>query len=77
MAVMQLNSVAFMPAFAGGCSEERIGQAREYFADPEHAPPGAEKELAKVSERVEDCLDLREREGERVRAYLTKPAGMN
>jgi alanyl aminopeptidase len=62
---------AFMPLYAGGCSSVRLEQAKEFFADPEHAPPGAAKELARMSEGVEDCLGLREREGARVKAFLT------
>jgi hypothetical protein len=59
-----------MPRLAGGCSGERLVRAQAFFAEPAHAPAGTEKELAKVAETVEDCVELRRREGERVRNYL-------
>jgi hypothetical protein len=64
----------FMPAYAGGCSSVREEKAKEFFADPEHAPPGVEKEIARMSEGVEDCLGLRAREGSRFNAWLTRSA---
>ena len=65
---------AFMPLNAGGCSAERLAEGKEFFADPAHQPPGYEKELARVSEMVGNCLELREREGARVKAYLMRSA---
>jgi hypothetical protein len=62
----------FMPMAAAGCSGERLAAGQAFFSDPAHAPPGTEKELAKVTERVEDCMKLRAREGERVRDYLRR-----
>jgi alanyl aminopeptidase len=64
--------VVFVPRYGGGCSAERLARAQAFFAAPEHAPAGSEKELAKMAERVEDCVALRRREGERVRAYLQR-----
>ncbi|MEP7027768.1 MAG: M1 family aminopeptidase [Candidatus Eisenbacteria bacterium] len=66
---------AFLPRYADGCSPSRLAEADAFFAEPGHAPPGAAKELAKVAEGVEDCIGLREREGARVQAFLTKAAG--
>jgi len=70
---------AFMPAYAGGCSGERIEEGKKFFADPAHQPPGYAKELARISEMTSNCLDLRAREGERVKAYLSRvtAAGQN
>jgi alanyl aminopeptidase len=65
---------AFMPVYAGGCSAERLADGKEFFADPAHQPPGYAKELARIAEGVGNCLDLRAREGARVRAYLTRTA---
>jgi len=65
---------AFMPVYAGGCSAERLEEGKKFFADPDHQPPGYAKELARIAEGVGNCLDLREREGARVKAYLTRAA---
>ncbi len=63
---------AFLPLYASGCSGPRLAEAEDFFAEPAHAPPGVAKELAKVAEGVHDCQGLREREGPRVQAFLTK-----
>jgi hypothetical protein len=60
--------------FADGCSEERFASAREFFADPSHHPKGIKEEFAKVTDRVEDCLALRAREGARAQRYLAQAA---
>jgi hypothetical protein len=62
---------AFLPRYAGGCSPHRLEEAKEFFADPEHAAPGTAKELARMGEGVEDCVGLREREGARMKSFLT------
>ena len=61
---------AFMPFYAAGCSEERLKQARAFFADPKHQAPGQELQLAEVADQVEDCVGLREREGDAMVSYL-------
>ena len=66
--------MGFMPFIAGGCSAERLEAARIFFAEPEHQAPGTEKQLAKVSDSVNDCVGLREREGEVVAAWLSDKA---
>jgi alanyl aminopeptidase len=66
--------MAFMPRFAGGCSEERARSASAFFAEAGHAAPGTDKEMAKVTEAVRDCAALRSREGGAVAAYLKRPA---
>jgi alanyl aminopeptidase len=60
----------FLPFFAGGCSRERLEVAKVFFMEPEHKTPGVETRLAKLSDSVHDCVTLREREGDRVAAYL-------
>ena len=65
--------LAFMPQFAGGCSEERVTRARAFFADERHSAPGSEREMAKVAAAVKDCAALRSREGASVAAYLGRP----
>jgi cytosol alanyl aminopeptidase len=65
--------LVFLPHAAGGCSEERAQSAKAFFADPAHASPGVEKEMAKVAEATRDCAALRSREGAAVTAYLGRP----
>ncbi len=67
----------FMPFVGSGCSGDRLAATQSFFADPAHAPPGTEKELAKVTEAVEDCMKLRAREGPRVREFLQRGAVAN
>jgi len=66
--------MGFMPFVAGGCSAERLEAARVFFADPEHQAPGTETQLAKVTDSVNDCVGLREREGDAVAAWLNDQA---
>lgn len=65
----------YMPYFAAGCSTERLEQARRFFADPRHAAPGTEREMAKLGQQVEDCASLRAREEAAVADYLRRAAG--
>jgi len=67
--------MVFMPVTASGCSMERLGKAKVFFADPQHQVPGTDKELAKVEDQVTDCANLRQREGALVAAYLTTQVG--
>src|SRR5262249_21324194 len=63
-----------MPAFAGGCSTERLEEARAFFHEPEHNRPGVERELAKVGDQVTDCAGLHDREGGSVAAFFKQMA---
>jgi alanyl aminopeptidase len=60
----------FMPFFAAGCSQERLDAAKAFFADPEHQGPGSQKQMARITELVGDCVDLRQREGDAAARYL-------
>ncbi|HEX7078065.1 MAG TPA: M1 family metallopeptidase [Candidatus Eisenbacteria bacterium] len=66
----------YVPYMAGGCDAARLEQAKTFFADPKHAPPGTLKELAKLSESVGDCVGLRGREGAAVARLLRESARM-
>jgi len=59
-----------LPSVAGGCSEQRLAAAREFFAAPENAFEGAERALARLGDQVTDCANLRRREGAVVASYL-------
>ncbi len=62
--------VAYYPYFAGGCSEQRLAAAKEFFSEPDHRVDGTDATLQKVGDQIEDCVNLREREGQAVAAYL-------
>jgi len=64
----------FMPFVAGGCSGQRLDEAEKFFTESTHAAPGIDKELERLSERVGDCQELREREGARARSFLERSA---
>ncbi len=61
---------SYFPYFVSGCSEQRMEAAQKFFADPEHQVEGTGASMAKVSEQISDCVNLREREGASVAAYL-------
>jgi cytosol alanyl aminopeptidase len=63
---------SFMPYMAGGCSRERLAKAQEYFTNPARNVPGMEESLAKVTDQVNDCAGLRDREGAKVAEYLKR-----
>jgi alanyl aminopeptidase len=67
--------VGFLPFSASGCSAERLATAKAFFAQENHQGPGTETTLAKVSDRVNDCVRLRAREGAAVAQYLVESAG--
>ena len=62
--------LGFMPRWATGCSRERLELATEFFSDPENQVTGTLNNLKRVTESVNQCLALRDREGEAVSAYL-------
>lgn len=60
----------YMPFFAGGCQEERLVAAREFFAIEEHQAPGQDRIMERVAEGVMECVNLRRREGPTVSEFL-------
>ncbi len=67
--------LGFMPRWASGCSSERLELATEFFSEPENQVVGTLNNLKRVTESVNECLALREREGEAVTSYLEQFAG--
>jgi len=61
---------AYFPFFVSGCSEQRLEAAQKFFSEPAHQVDGTQASLGKVSEQISDCVNLREREGKAVAAYL-------
>ena len=72
---MPAKFAIYLPYFAGGCSLKRLDSAEAFFGEPRHRPAGTEQELAQVSDQVQDCVSLRQREGPAVAAYLESLAG--
>lgn len=67
--------IGFLPFFANGCEAERLEAARAFFSEPAHVRPGTQTSLAKVSDGVQSCTGLREREGAAALAYLNQLVG--
>jgi alanyl aminopeptidase len=63
-------TASFLPFAASGCSAERLKRAQEFFAAPDHALPGTDKSMAKVADQVQDCVNLRQREGQNAASFL-------
>jgi alanyl aminopeptidase len=61
---------AYFPLMVGGCEQQRLDAATKFFAEPAHRVDGTERNMEKVSSQITDCLNLREREGKAVSAYL-------
>jgi alanyl aminopeptidase len=59
---------ASLVSVANGCERERVQEAQQLFAS--HKVEGADQQLTKVSEQVEECVALRSREAASVGAYL-------
>jgi alanyl aminopeptidase len=66
---------SFSPFVASGCSAERLQAATEFFNQASRNTPGVTKTLSRVSEQVNECVDLRTREGKAVAQFLTAEAG--
>jgi hypothetical protein len=71
---MPPDFVAFLVFFGGGCSEERLAAAQEFFGAAERRTPAVDVQLAKLTAAVTDCAALRRREGEAVAAWLAERA---
>jgi alanyl aminopeptidase len=66
-----------MVFIAGGCSKEKLKIAREFFTDEARLAEGTHEQLARVAAQVNDCVNLRAREGESVAEYLRNFANAN
>jgi len=59
-----------MAGIAGGCEPARVEKAREFLSA--RKIPGADRQIARVAESVNECAALRERDKAIIAAYLTK-----
>jgi alanyl aminopeptidase len=62
----------YLTGIGGGCDIDRLTRAKEFFARPEHNVEGTDQQMKRVEAGVLDCVDLRQREGEKVRGYLSR-----
>jgi len=72
-AILKRLPPAFAPAMAtiaNGCEPARVEKAREFFAS--RKIEGTERQLARVSEQVNECAALRAREMGAITEYLKK-----
>jgi len=61
---------SYFPYMVSGCEQQRLDAAKKFFAEPAHKVDGTERNLEKVASGINDCLNLRAREGAAVAAYL-------
>ena len=61
-----------MVFIAGGCSLDKFKMGKEFFTDEDRVVEGTHQQLARVEAQVNDCVNLRSREGESVAEYLKK-----
>jgi len=61
---------AYFPYMVSGCEQQRLDAAKKFFDEPAHKVDGTDRNLEKVASGISDCLNLRQREGSSVAAYL-------
>ncbi|MEZ4653880.1 MAG: ERAP1-like C-terminal domain-containing protein [Candidatus Eisenbacteria bacterium] len=66
------DRMANLPTFANGCSQERLDDARAFFADPSRQPAGTDVQLRKVTDDVSSCIALHDREARVAADYLSR-----
>jgi hypothetical protein len=64
------ETVAALPRFGSGCSRARFDELAAFLAEEKRAVPGTERRIESVRDAVDDCVRLREAQGEAVGAYL-------
>jgi alanyl aminopeptidase len=57
-----------------GCSQERRAQLQQFFSDPKRSDPGVQATLRRMSDAMEECSSLHDREAERVERWLNSRA---
>jgi hypothetical protein len=57
-----------------GCSQERRAQLQQFFSDPKRSDPGVQATLRRMSDAMEECSSLHDREAERVELWLNSRA---
>jgi alanyl aminopeptidase len=67
---MPPNFAARNLRMTGGCSEERQAQIKQFFSDPKRNVPAIQASLRRMSDAMQECSSLHEREAERVERWL-------
>ncbi|MGA7616904.1 MAG: M1 family aminopeptidase [Thermoanaerobaculia bacterium] len=62
--------LGFMPQIAAGCDAKTLASAEKFFSEERHRTEETEKTMKRVEDQVNDCVNLRNREGSRVAKYL-------
>jgi len=70
VAKMPPNFAARNLRMTGGCDQEREAALKAYFADPKRNRPGIQASLRRMSDAMEECSSLHDREAERVERWL-------
>lgn len=60
----------YLTGIGAGCDIDRLTRTKAFFAKPEHSVEGTDVQMKRVEAGVLDCVDLRQREGAKVRAWL-------
>lgn len=60
----------YLVYYGGGCSQTRLTKAQQFFSLSENTSEGIAGQLEKLGVSVNDCISLREREGDKVAQYL-------
>ena len=71
------TSLPGMARWGGGCSLEKLQIAREFFTHESRILEETEMVLTRTAAQVNDCVNLREREGASVAAFLKQFAASN
>jgi len=71
------TSLPRLAGYGGGCSHEKLARAKEFFTHESRFDKETEQVLTRVTAQVNDCVNLREREGKSVAEFLTKFAAVN
>ncbi len=71
------TSLPGMARYGGGCSLEKLATAREFFTHESRILDETEMILTRTAAQVNDCVNLREREGASVAAFLKQFASSN
>jgi len=70
VAKMPPNFAARNLRMTGGCDKDREAALKAYFADPKRNRPGIQASLRRMSDAMEECSSLHDREAERVERWL-------
>ena len=70
VAKMPPNFAARNLRMTGGCDKDRETELKAYFADPKRNRPGIQATLRRMSDAMEECSSLHDREAERVERWL-------